>query len=120
MAPNIACTALGAFRSAAGDALSLDSPRWMTTMRSFLVGTALLAVSFTPATTSAQSLAAASGSSVVAQMPCLFTTFEQQSTFTRRFYSKDEYETAKNSRTIECFRIQYISDELKVVGFLVR
>ena len=89
-------------------------------MRSFLVDTTLLAVSIALVTPSAQSLAPASGSSVVAQMPCPFTTFEQQSAFTRRFYSKDEYETAKNSRAIDCFRIQYISDELKVVGFLVR
>lgn len=56
----------------------------------------------------------------VAQMPCRFTTFGEQSAFTRRFYSKDEFERAKNSPSIECLRIQYISDRLKVVGFLVK
>jgi dipeptidyl aminopeptidase/acylaminoacyl peptidase len=58
--------------------------------------------------------------SVVAQVPCRFTSFEEQSAFTKRFYSKDEYETAKNSPSIECLRIQYTSDELKVVGFVVK
>ena len=59
-------------------------------------------------------------SSIVAETPCRFTSFEEQSAFTKRFYSKDEYEKAKNSRLIECFRIQYISDGLKVVGFMVK
>jgi dipeptidyl aminopeptidase/acylaminoacyl peptidase len=53
-------------------------------------------------------------------MPCRFTTFEDQSAFTRRFYSKDEFETAKNSPSIDCLRIRYISDGLNVVGFLVK
>ena len=57
---------------------------------------------------------------IVAQAPCRFTTFEEQSAFARRFYSKGEFEAAKNSRSIECFRIQYISDGLQVVGFLVK
>jgi dipeptidyl aminopeptidase/acylaminoacyl peptidase len=57
---------------------------------------------------------------VVAQAPCGFTTFEEQSAFTRRFYSKDEYEGAKNNTTIECLRIQYVSDGLKVVGYIVK
>src|SRR5262245_51880221 len=56
----------------------------------------------------------------VAQAPCRFTTFEEQSAFTRPFYSKEEFERAKNSPSIECLRIQYISDGLKVVGFLVK
>lgn len=89
-------------------------------MRSCFISTTLVAVSITLVTARAQNLATASGNSVVAQMPCPFTTFEEQSAFTRRFYSKDEYETAKNSRSIECLRIQYISDGLKVVGVLVR
>jgi dipeptidyl aminopeptidase/acylaminoacyl peptidase len=58
--------------------------------------------------------------SLVAATPCRFTSFEEQSAFTKRFYSKDEYESAKNSRSIECLRIQYTSDGLKVVGFIVK
>ena len=57
---------------------------------------------------------------IVAQSPCQFTTFEEQTSFTRRFYSKAEYERAKTSASTECLRIQYLSDGLKVVGFLVR
>lgn len=57
--------------------------------------------------------------SVVAQIPCQFTSFEEQSAFTRRFYSKEEYEGAKNNRSIECLKIQYRSDGLKVVGYIV-
>ena len=57
---------------------------------------------------------------IVAQAPCRFTTFEEQSAFARRFYSKDEFDAAKNSQSIECFRIQYISDGLRVVGILVK
>jgi dipeptidyl aminopeptidase/acylaminoacyl peptidase len=57
---------------------------------------------------------------IVAQSPCPFTTFEEQSSFTKRFYSKAEYERAKTDAAIECVRIQYLSDGLKVVGFLVK
>lgn len=89
-------------------------------MRLFLIGTTLIALLVTLVTAKAQNLATASDGSVVAQMPCRFTAFEDQSAFARRFYSKDEYEKAKNSRSIECLRIQYISDGLKVVGFLVK
>jgi len=55
-----------------------------------------------------------------AQSPCQFTTFEEQTSFTRRFYSKAEYDRAKTDASIECLRIQYLSDGLKVVGFLVK
>src|SRR5712691_7115675 len=89
-------------------------------MRSCFISTTLVAVSITLVTARAQNLATASGNSVVAQMPCQFTTFEEQSAFTRRFYSKVEYEGAKNNRSIECLKIHYISDGLKVVGYIVR
>ena len=89
-------------------------------MKLFLIGTTLVAFLVTSSTAKTQNLTTASDGSVVAQMPCLFTTFEEQSSFTRRFYSKDEYEAAKNSGAIECLKIQYISDGFKVVGFLVK
>ena len=57
---------------------------------------------------------------IVAQSPCQFTTFEEQTSFTKRFYSKTEYDRAKTNTSIECLRIQYLSDGLKVVGFLVK
>src|SRR4029450_9689997 len=36
------------------------------------------------------------------------------------FYSKAEYDRAKTDASIECLRIQYLSDGLKVDGFLVK
>jgi len=57
---------------------------------------------------------------IVAQSPCQFTTFQEQTSFTKRFYSEAEYERAKTSTSTECLRIQYLSDGLKVVGFLVK
>ena len=57
---------------------------------------------------------------IVALSPCRFTTFEEQTSFTKRFYSKTEYEQAKTNASTECLRIQYLSDGLTVVGFLVK
>ena len=57
---------------------------------------------------------------IAAQSPCRFTTFEEQTSFTKRFYSKAEYDRAKTGASIECLRIQYLSDGLKVVGFVVK
>ena len=59
-------------------------------------------------------------SAIATQSPCPFTTFEEQTSFTKRFYSKDEYDRAKTSASTECLRIQYLSDGLKVVGFLIK
>jgi dipeptidyl aminopeptidase/acylaminoacyl peptidase len=57
---------------------------------------------------------------IVAQSPCPFTPFEEQTSFTKRFYSKAEYDRARTNASTECLRIQYLSDGLKVVGFLVK
>ena len=57
---------------------------------------------------------------IAMQSPCQFSTFEEQTPFTRRFYSKAEYDQAKTNPSTECLRIQYLSDGLKVVGFLVK
>jgi len=57
---------------------------------------------------------------LVAQAPFVFASFEEQSAFTKRYYSKDEFENAKNSQSIECLRIQYMSDGLRVTGFIVK
>jgi hypothetical protein len=90
-------------------------------MRLVLLLISLTAFSATFAPTSGQEVAADRvNGSVVAQVPCRFTTFEEQSAFTRRFYSKMEYEGAKNNKSIEYLKIHYISDRLKVVGYIVR
>lgn len=57
---------------------------------------------------------------IIEQKPCVFGSYEQQSGFTKRFYSKEDYDYAKSSPRTECFRIEYSSDGLRVVGYLVR
>lgn len=57
---------------------------------------------------------------IIEQRPCVFGPYEQQSGFTKRFYSQEDYDYAKSSPRTECFRIEYRSDGLRVVGYLVR
>src|SRR5688572_28198321 len=57
---------------------------------------------------------------VVSQTPCQFTGYEQTSAFTKRYYSREEYAAASASTTVDCLRIHYISDGLRVVGFIVK
>ncbi len=57
---------------------------------------------------------------IIDQKPCVFGQYEQQSGFTKRFYSKDDYDYAKDNPRTQCFRIEYRSDGLRVVGYLVR
>lgn len=57
---------------------------------------------------------------ILSQKPCVFGSYEQQSTFTRKYYSKQDYHSAASNSRTECSRIEYSSDGLKVVGYLVR
>ncbi len=57
---------------------------------------------------------------ILSQRPCAFGLYEEQPPFTRRFYSKEEYDSAKSSSHTECFKITYRSDGLRVVGFLLK
>jgi dipeptidyl aminopeptidase/acylaminoacyl peptidase len=57
---------------------------------------------------------------ILAQKPCVLSPYEEQSSFTKRFYSREEYEFARSTPSAECFRITYSSDGLRVVGYLVR
>jgi dipeptidyl aminopeptidase/acylaminoacyl peptidase len=68
--------------------------------------------------TSGQTFAAPG--SIIDQKACVFVPYEQQSRFTKRFYSKEDYDAARSSTRTECSRIEYMSDGLKVVGYLVR
>jgi dipeptidyl aminopeptidase/acylaminoacyl peptidase len=79
-----------------------------------LVSTVVILTVFGP------SAAQVTESALTSQARCQFTTFEAQSAFTKRVYSKEEYEAARTSKTIDCQRITYLSDGLKVVGFVVR
>jgi dipeptidyl aminopeptidase/acylaminoacyl peptidase len=62
----------------------------------------------------------ASNRAVTSQTPCVFGRYEDQPAFTKRAYSKDEYDAARTSTSVECRRITYLSDGLKVVGFIVQ
>jgi dipeptidyl aminopeptidase/acylaminoacyl peptidase len=57
---------------------------------------------------------------IASEAPCTFGPYEDQPGFTRRVYSKSEYEGARTSHVVECRKITYLSDGLRVVGFLVR
>lgn len=57
---------------------------------------------------------------IIHEEPCAFGPYEEQSKFTKRFYSKDDYEYARFGPRTECSRITYMSGGLKVVGFLIR
>jgi len=61
-----------------------------------------------------------SDGTIIDQKACVFGPYEQQSRFTKKFYSKEDYESAGSSPRSECSRIVYMSDGLKVVGYLVR
>jgi dipeptidyl aminopeptidase/acylaminoacyl peptidase len=78
----------------------------------------LLAVSALTATFGQQTGAA--DGAIIDQKPCVFRPYEQQSRFTKRFYSKEDYEYAKSSPHTECARIEYQSAGLRVVGYVVR
>ena len=57
---------------------------------------------------------------ITSQTPCVFGPYDDQPAFTRRVYSRDEYDAARTSTAVECRRITYLSDGLKVVGFIVQ
>jgi dipeptidyl aminopeptidase/acylaminoacyl peptidase len=56
---------------------------------------------------------------ILGQRPCDFGSYDQQSQFTKRFYSKQDFDGAKRDPSVTCVRIKYRSDGLSVVGFLV-
>ena len=62
----------------------------------------------------------ASNQAITAQTPCVFGRYDDQPAFTRRVYSQVDYDAARTSTAVECRRITYLSDGLKVVGFIVR
>ena len=68
----------------------------------------------------AQAPAAPANGRIVTQTPCAFTSYDETSAFTRRHYSRAEYTATSTNSAVECLRIQYMSDGLKVVGFLVK
>ena len=57
---------------------------------------------------------------ILSEGHCVLGPYEEQSSFTKRFYSREEYESARSTPSAECFRISYSSDGLRVVGYLVR
>lgn len=57
---------------------------------------------------------------ILDKKPCEWGTYRQQSGFTKRFYSREDYDYAKSNPHVSCLRIEYLSDGLRVVGYLVR
>jgi dipeptidyl aminopeptidase/acylaminoacyl peptidase len=57
---------------------------------------------------------------ILSQRPCAFGSYEQQPAFTKKYYSKQDYDFATSNPHTECFRIEYGSDGLKIAGYLVR
>lgn len=65
-------------------------------------------------------MAAPAAAQVTSEIPCTFGPYEQQPGLFRRAYSADEYDRIRSNKGIECRRITYLSDGLRVVGFIVR
>jgi dipeptidyl aminopeptidase/acylaminoacyl peptidase len=81
---------------------------------------ALAAALLVSARAHTQSPTAPANGTIVAQAPCVFTSYDETSGFTRRYYSRAEYTATITSPAVECLRIQYASDGLNVVGFVVK
>src|SRR5262245_51791047 len=80
---------------------------------------AVVAALFASTAADAQTAAAPANGTLLAHAPCTFAAYDETSAFTRRYYSRTEYaETLAGA--VDCFRIQYASDSLKVVGYLVK
>jgi dipeptidyl aminopeptidase/acylaminoacyl peptidase len=57
---------------------------------------------------------------ILSQKPCVFGPYDQEPRFTKRFYTREDYDYARANPKTECFRVAYSSDGLRVVGYLVR
>ena len=57
---------------------------------------------------------------IIREEPCAFGSYEDQSNFTKQFYSRTDYEAARTDPRTACSRITYRSAGLKVIGFLIR
>jgi dipeptidyl aminopeptidase/acylaminoacyl peptidase len=84
-----------------------------------LIAYALVMSCLTAASAQTGNHAIANGA-ILSQKPCAFGSYEQQSAFTKKYYSKQDYDSAASNPRTECFRIEYASDGLRVVGYLVR
>lgn len=65
-------------------------------------------------------IAGSADGAILASTQCVFRPYEEQSTFMRRFYSKEDYDSEKSNPSTVCSRITYSSDGLRVIGYLVR
>ena len=80
-----------------------------------------LAFSLCVSGTNAQSnISIKADSSIVEQTQCVFPAYEAQSAGFKRVYTEQEFNAAKQNSDVDCLRIKYLSDGLKVVGFIVK
>jgi dienelactone hydrolase len=69
----------------------------------------------------AQNISAAKGNgSIVEQTPYALPAYEQLSDDFKSFYSKEAVERIRNSADLELIKIKYMSDGLKIVGFIYK
>jgi dienelactone hydrolase len=64
--------------------------------------------------------AATKNGSIIEQAPYALPTYEQLSDDFRDFYTKEAVEKVRNSSDLELLRIKYMSDGLKIVGFIYK
>lgn len=89
----------------------------MKTFRHLIV-LALLVVS--PCLSLAQTNGSTVNGTIVEQSPYVFPVYDQLPDWTKLIYTKESYEGLRNSSSLELVRIKYISDGLKVIGFIYK
>ncbi len=72
------------------------------------------------ATLAQQTSAAKTDGSIVEQLPYALPTYEQLSDDFKNFYSKESVERIRTSPDLELLKIKYMSDGLKIVGFIYK
>lgn len=81
---------------------------------------ALALLTFSPRPSAAQAAGGASDGRIVESAPYLFPVYEQLPGWAKRIYTKESYEALRDSPDLELIRVRYMSDGLKVVGFIYK
>jgi dienelactone hydrolase len=64
--------------------------------------------------------AANANGTIVERSSYVFPTYDQLPAWAKRIYTSESYEAVRNSPDLELLRIKYVSDGLKVVGFIYK
>lgn|GEM_PF-2419657 len=87
--------------------------------RQYLIAPAVLLFVSCFATAQNNAAAGANGT-IIEQSSYAFPTYEQLPGWARQIYTKETFEGLRNSPELELLRIKYVSDGLKVVGFIYK